>query len=88
MGQGELWPEIRDEEVRESLAANWYLFVYADGDDVRAELSYPKAIEGDQFQGFNERIILVQKDEWQTVDVLPDDVPLPEPEVSVTRKGK
>lgn len=86
LGQGELWPEMREPEVLEQMAANWYLFVYADGDDVRAELSYPIAIEGEQFFGFNERILLVQKGEWLGMDLQPDDQPLPEIEVNVTRK--
>ena len=86
MGQGEFWPEMREREIGEWNAANWYLFVYADGDDVRAELSYPIAIEGDQFHGFNERILLVQKGEWQDVNIVPDDVPLPDFDVSVTQK--
>ena len=44
------------------------------------------AIEGDQFLGFNERILLVQKGEWPGIDIVPDDLPLPEFDVSVTRK--
>ena len=86
MGQGEFWPQMREMEIRESNAENWYLFVYADGDDVCAELSFPIAIEGDQFHGFNERILLVQKGDWQGIDVAPDDLPLPDFDVSVTRK--
>lgn len=86
MGQGELWPELRARELSKANAANWYLFVYADGDDVRAELSYPMAIEGDQFHGFNERILLVGKGEWQGIDIAPDDLDLPDFDVSVTRK--
>jgi hypothetical protein len=86
MGQGEFWPEMRTEEIREGSAANWYLFVYANGDDVRAELSYPMAIEGDQFCGFNERILLVQKGEWPGIDITVDDVLIPDFDVSVTRK--
>jgi len=86
MGQGELWPELRARELSKANAANWYLFVYADGDDVRAELSYPMAIEGDQFHGFNERILLVGKGEWQGIDIAPNDLDLPDFDVSVTRK--
>lgn len=86
MGQGEFWPEMRARELSERNAANWYLFVYAVGDDVRAELSYPMAIEGDQFHGFKERIILVGKGEWQDIDIAPDEQALPDFDVSVTRK--
>lgn len=86
LGQGELWPEMRKRELSKVNAASWYLFVYADGDDVRAELSYPMAIEGDQFHGFNERILLVGKGEWQGIDITPDDLDLPDFDVSVSRK--
>jgi len=86
LGQGEFWPEMRARELKGAGAANWYLFVYASGDDVRAELSYPIAIEGDQFHGFNERIILVGKGEWQGIDIAPDEQDLPDLDVSVTRK--
>lgn len=85
-GQGEFWPEIRAREIRKTNAASWYLFVYANGDDVRAELSYPKAIEGDQFHGFNDRIVLVSKGEWQGIDLTPDVEESPDFDVSVTRK--
>jgi hypothetical protein len=86
MGQEELWPEMRERELRESNAANWYLFVYAIGDDVRAELSFPKAIEGDQFHGFHERILLVQHGEWAGIDITPDEAPIADFDVTVTAK--
>lgn len=86
MGQGEFWPEMHEQEVRESTAVNWYLFVYADGDDVRVELSCPKPFGGNQFGDFHERILLVQKGEWPGIDIAPDDMPLPDYDVSVTRK--
>ena len=86
MGQGELWPEMRERELSKQNAASWYLFVYAEGDDVRAELSYPIAIKGNQFHGFNERILLVGKGEWQGIDIAPDELDLPDFDVSVTRK--
>ena len=86
LAQGELWPEIRTTELRKVNAASWYLFVYADGDDVRAELSFPISIADDQFCGFNERIILVQNGEWLGIDITPEDADLLDFEVSVTRK--
>lgn len=40
----------------------WYLCVYAEGDDVRAELSCPVDCEGGFLSGFRERIILLGAD--------------------------
>jgi hypothetical protein len=85
-GQGDLFPEYAAEALRELNAASWYLFVHADGDDVRAELSFPMAIEDDQFHGFNERILLIQKGEWDIMDLAPDESPAPELEILVRRK--
>jgi hypothetical protein len=85
-GQGELFPEWMA-ATRELNAASWYLFVSMDNDDVRAELSFPRAIEDDQFRGFNERILLVQKGEWDGMDLAPDARPAPEFDVQVRRKS-
>ena len=64
------------------------LFVYADGDDVRAELSCPMAINDEHFDGFHERILLVEKGGWgKAVPVVEDDEPPAEYEVPVSRKG-
>jgi len=43
----------------------WYLYVYASGDSVRAELSYPSKIENGFFVDYYERIILIGSDEDQ-----------------------
>lgn len=87
-GQGSLFPEIEEaEEIRDN-ATIWYLFVYINKDDVRAELSWPKPISAQQFIAFRERIFLIQKGEWGTVapivDISGDD--LLDFEVNVTRK--
>src|SRR5580692_6573285 len=37
---------------------SWFLLVYVDGDDLRAELSCPVEIEGGFFTDFSERIVL------------------------------
>lgn len=88
LGQLELWPEVREREVAEATAPTWVLFVYADGDDVRAELSCPIAIVGDQFDGFHERILLVQKGEWDSAEPFMDEnEPPSEYSVTVSRKG-
>ncbi len=87
LGQYELWPEEQAKKFVEVTASTWVLFVYSDGDDVRAELSFPKAINGEQFDGFHERILLVEKGGWgASVPIEYDGEPSAEYEVSVTRK--
>ena len=88
LGQFELWPEVREKEVAEITAPTWVLFVFADGDDVRAELSCPIAITEDQLDGFHERIVLVQKGGWDSTQPLIDeDEPAAEYDVTVSRKA-
>lgn len=41
---------------------SWYLCVYSDGGDLRAELSCPTDIEGGFFTGFSKRIIILGGD--------------------------
>lgn len=40
------------------MLVSWFLLVYVDGDDLRAELSCPVAIENGFFTAFSERIVL------------------------------
>jgi hypothetical protein len=61
MGQGNLFPEVEEEEIKEATASIWYYFVSCEGDDVRAELSRPISIVDGQFLGFHERIFVVNK---------------------------
>lgn len=86
-GQYELFPSIREREVAEINAPTWCLFVYADGGDIRAEFSCPRAIIDEQFYGFHERILLVQRGDWEMPDPLLDEIPPMEFEVPVSRKG-
>ncbi|WP_372097534.1 hypothetical protein [Tistrella mobilis] len=85
-GQYDLFPEVRELEVAEITAATWYLFVYAEGPDVRAELSCPAAIHDEHFDQFHERILLVQKGDWDSPDPLADNAPPVDFEVNVSRK--
>lgn len=91
LGQFELFAEDeerKEKEIAELTAATWMLFVHADRDDVRAELSCPIAISDEQFDGFHERILLVQKGEWDGPDPLADDdEPPADYKVNVSRKG-
>lgn len=87
-GQGSLFPEIDEaEEIRDN-ATIWYLFVYINKDDVRAELSWPKPISAQQFIAFHERIYLIQNGEWGSIvpDVDLSGNDLQDFEVNVTRK--
>jgi hypothetical protein len=91
IGQGYLFPEyeIQDKEKRKRENASlWYLFVHIDGDDVRAELSFPKRIEDGQFKGFNERIYVIKFGEWTSMMPKADggEPPAQEFEINVTRK--
>lgn len=49
----------------------WFFCVSVDGDDVRAELSLPAAIEGGNFRDFIERIFVVQSGDWDATRVAP-----------------
>lgn len=91
IGQTYLFPEYeiqeREKRKREN-ASLWYLFVHIDGDDVRAELSFPKRIEDGQFKGFNERIYIIKPGEWASMMPKSDDgeTPAQDFEINVTRK--
>jgi hypothetical protein len=45
-------------KAQPGLLVSWFLLVYVDGDDFRAELSCPVEIEGGFFTDFSERIVL------------------------------
>lgn len=42
----------------------WFFCVSVNGDDVRAELSLPRAISGSNFGSFLERIFILREGEW------------------------
>ncbi len=92
LGQHSLFPEYDAEDRAKHKKANaalWYLFVYINGDDVRAELSFPKHIEDGQFKGFNERIYIINPGEWASMAPKVDDIepPAQDFEINVTRKS-
>lgn len=90
-GQIEMFPEHEREKemaAAELSATTWILFVQADGQTVRAEMSCPKAIYEDQYAGFHERILLLEGGEWDVPMPLSDDGEPPvDYEVTVSRKG-
>ncbi|MDG5750099.1 hypothetical protein P8R33_03170 [Qipengyuania sp. XHP0211] len=57
---------------------SWYVCVYCEGDELRAEVSCPIGIEGGFFTGFSDRIIVLGDDE---IDIDPIEGELPEGEV-------
>ncbi len=91
-GQMYLFPEIEaahaESQAREN-ASLWYFFVHINGDDVRAELSFPKSIEDRQFKGFNERIYVIKHGEWMSIapESMEDAEPIAQDfDIEVTRK--
>ncbi len=65
----------------------WYLCVYDDGNDVRAELSSPVGFRSGYFIKFSERIFILGPGEWSGVRISnPDDDLGPELEIDVRRK--
>ena len=87
LGQYDLFPKLVGEAIREATAAVWYLFVSCNGDDVRAELSYPKSVVDGQFLGFHERIFIIEKGDLDDFDFSRSDgTPPIEFDVAVTRK--
>jgi hypothetical protein len=91
LGQYEMFSEHRvekEKEIAELSAKTWILFVQADKALVRAEFSCPKAINDEQYDGFHERILLIQGGEWDAPTPLSDgSEPLVDYEVTVSRKG-
>ncbi|MER8629798.1 hypothetical protein NKH55_08515 [Mesorhizobium opportunistum] len=89
LGQKNLFPEFdaEDEQSREN-ASLWYFCVHINGDDVRAELSFPKSIEEKQFKEFNERIYIIKPGEWASImpKKIDDETPAQDFEINVTRK--
>lgn len=90
-GQGNLFKEFEEEDRRARARENaslWYFCVHINGDDVRAELAFPKSIEEKQFKHFNERIYIIKPGEWASI--MPaegdDEMPAQEFEINVTRK--
>jgi len=80
--------EMEEDRQKKMNGTVWYFCLFAKGDDVRAELSRPLAIEGRQFSEFPERIFILKHGEWNLVTPLTktDDYPLQDLDILVTRK--
>ena len=77
---GYLFPEMErerraaeDDARRYQDAAAWHFCVSIDGDDVRAELSLPRAVDDKNFAGFIERIFILEEGDWGGDMILEDD---------------
>lgn len=88
LAQKNLFPEFEEENQRRLNGTVWYFCVYANEDDVRAELSRPLAIEGGQFSGFIERIFILGNGEWGSFITSPvdEEIEAQEYDIPVTRK--
>lgn len=91
LGQESLFAEFNEDDERQRARDNaslWYFCVHINGDDVRAELSFPRSIEEKQFKDFNERIYIIKAGEWASI--MPkegdDETPAQDFEINVTRK--
>jgi len=64
----------------------WYLCTYDNGSTVRAELSRPTKFISSHFVKFDERIFIIQGDEWEKIALTPPADAGPEFEIDVRRK--
>ena len=62
-----LFAEIDEERQKRLNGPVWYFCLFVNGDDARAELSRPLAINRRQFKQFIERIFLLKHGEWNPI---------------------
>lgn len=77
---GYLFPEMErerraaeDDAKRYQDSAAWHFCVSIEGEDVRAELSLPRAVDDKNFAGFIERIFVLNGGDWGGSVILEDD---------------
>lgn len=68
------------------IIVSWYLCVYVEGDEVRAELSCPTAVESGFFTNFMERLVLVGRGGGDLVRRRGDDPAPQEFDIPVSKK--
>lgn len=61
---GFLWPDMESEFNAQVNSSVWFFCVSVNGDEIRAELSRPLSIEGNQFGEFIERVFIITDNEW------------------------
>ena len=59
-----LWSYMAEEDKTQENWHVWFFCVSCNGDEVRAELSRPRAITKGGFGTFAERIFIIQSDDW------------------------
>ena len=84
------WEERRQRQREETrkleTAAAWFFCASVDGEEIMCELSCPRAVEGDQFKGFHERIFIIGAGEWGGFDLSKFEPEGQDFDVAVTRK--
>ncbi|HEX5369420.1 MAG TPA: hypothetical protein VFY10_08410 [Dehalococcoidia bacterium] len=76
----------REEARKRDSAAAWFFCASVNGEEIVAELSCPRAVEGDQFKGFHERIFIIAPGEWGGFDLSKFEPEGQDFDVVVTRK--
>lgn len=77
-----LWPHMEEAKAKENTSV-WFFCVSCNGDEVRAELSRPRAIEKGNFGTFAERIFIIQNDDWRPPGRPTNDENLSQDEIDV-----
>jgi hypothetical protein len=89
---GDFFPELLHERIRELQGQVWFLCVSIADDDARAELSCPGSIDRRQFGDFIERIFVLRAGEFDGTAVRRRDADAGSnteaPEVRISRKGR
>lgn len=65
---GYLWPYMEEEEKAQENLHIWFFCVSSNGEEIRAELSRPRAIKNKGFGTFAERIFVIKDGDWSPID--------------------
>tara|TARA_R100001143_G_scaffold62552_1_gene66122 strand:- start:2719 stop:3351 length:633 start_codon:yes stop_codon:yes gene_type:complete len=86
---GYLWPHMEEEAKANENRHAWFFCVSCNGDEVKAELSRPRAIVKGNFGTFAERIFVIQDNDWSPIpDKASDDIEdTQEFDIPVSKKG-
>ena len=76
----------REEARKRDTAAAWFFCAFVNRDEIVCEISCPRAVEGDQFKGFHERIFIIAEGEWGGFDLSKFEPEGQDFDVVVTRK--
>jgi len=83
-----LFREMEEDKARNTADyVTWYLCIYNEDENVRAELSCPSSLEAGYFTDYSERIFIITEGEWKKLDLTgQDDNFGTEFEIKVSRK--